>query len=86
MEGVGYTATKHQRDVGAGYFDQVLMAVTGSEANTTALTAPGRDSTHPSMRAWNLPTLDVRVDEHYLDGRGFGYAGPPGVVGWKSVQ
>ncbi|MDB4950283.1 MAG: isocitrate lyase [Gemmatimonadetes bacterium] len=38
MEGVGYTATKHQREVGAGYFDQVLMAVTGGEASTAALT------------------------------------------------
>ncbi|HKO17367.1 MAG TPA: hypothetical protein VJU82_00620, partial [Acidobacteriaceae bacterium] len=38
MEGVGYTATKHQREVGAGYFDQVLMTVTGGEASTAALT------------------------------------------------
>ncbi|MFL5542086.1 MAG: isocitrate lyase, partial [Longimicrobiaceae bacterium] len=37
-EADGYTATKHQREVGAGYFDQVLMAVTGGEASTTALT------------------------------------------------
>jgi isocitrate lyase len=38
LEGVGYTATRHQREVGAGYFDQVLMAVTGGEASTAALT------------------------------------------------
>ena len=37
-EADGYTATKHQREVGAGYFDQVLMAVTGGEASTAALT------------------------------------------------
>jgi isocitrate lyase len=36
-EAEGYTATKHQREVGAGYFDQVLMAVTGGEASTAAL-------------------------------------------------
>jgi isocitrate lyase len=38
LEADGYTATKHQREVGAGYFDQVLMAVTGGEASTAALT------------------------------------------------
>jgi isocitrate lyase len=38
QEGAGYTATKHQREVGAGYFDQVLMTATGGEASTTALT------------------------------------------------
>ena len=37
-EGDGYTATRHQREVGAGYFDRVLMAVTGGEASTAALT------------------------------------------------
>ena len=37
-EAEGYTATKHQREVGAGYFDQVLMTVTAGEASTAALT------------------------------------------------
>ncbi len=37
-EADGYTATKHQREVGAGYFDQVLMTVTAGEASTAALT------------------------------------------------
>jgi isocitrate lyase len=37
MEGVGYTATKHQREVGAGYFDLVGQAVSGGEASTLAL-------------------------------------------------
>jgi hypothetical protein len=34
----GYTATKHQRESGTGYFDAVLMAITGGDAATTALT------------------------------------------------
>ncbi|HEU4451507.1 MAG TPA: isocitrate lyase [Longimicrobium sp.] len=38
LEAEGYTATKHQREVGAGYFDKVLMTVTGGEASTAALT------------------------------------------------
>jgi len=37
-EADGYTATRHQREVGAGYFDRVLMTVTGGEASTGALT------------------------------------------------
>jgi isocitrate lyase len=34
---MGYSATKHQREVGTGYFDEVLKAITGGEAETTAL-------------------------------------------------
>lgn len=33
----GYTATKHQREVGAGYFDEVAVVVSGGESSTTAL-------------------------------------------------
>ncbi|GEM86426.1 isocitrate lyase [Meiothermus granaticius] len=33
----GFTAVKHQREVGAGYFDQVLMAITAGRASTAAL-------------------------------------------------
>ena len=34
----GYTATKHQREVGAGYFDAVTQAVTGGTSSITAMT------------------------------------------------
>jgi isocitrate lyase len=37
LEAEGYTATKHQREVGAGYFDQVMQAVSGGESSTLAL-------------------------------------------------
>jgi isocitrate lyase len=37
MEEQGYTATKHQREVGAGYFDLVSQAVSGGESSTLAL-------------------------------------------------
>ncbi len=33
----GYTATRHQREVGTGYFDAVSMAITGGESSTTAM-------------------------------------------------
>ena len=36
LEAHGYTATKHQREVGAGYFDRVLQAVS-RDASTLAL-------------------------------------------------
>ena len=38
LEAEGYTATRHQREVGAGYFDQVLQTITGGTASTLALT------------------------------------------------
>ena len=38
LEEAGYTATRHQREVGAGYFDLVAQAVSGGESSTLALT------------------------------------------------
>jgi len=37
----GYTATKHQREVGTGYFDAVSLAISSGQSSTTAL----KDST-----------------------------------------
>ena len=37
-ESLGYTATKHQREVGTGYFDAVKEVITGGESSTLALT------------------------------------------------
>ena len=37
LEEHGYTATRHQREVGAGYFDAVVQAVSGGESSTLAL-------------------------------------------------
>ena len=36
-EARGYTATKHQREVGTGYFDAVKNTITGGESSTLAL-------------------------------------------------
>jgi isocitrate lyase len=36
-EADGYTATRHQREVGTGYFDAVATAISGGESSTTAL-------------------------------------------------
>ena len=40
----GYTATKHQREVGAGYFDDIAQVVAGGMASTTALTGSTEES------------------------------------------
>ena len=40
-ETAGYTATRHQREVGTGYFDQVATIISGGLSSTTAL----KDST-----------------------------------------
>jgi len=36
-EKYGYSATRHQREVGVGYFDLIATAVGGGESSTTAL-------------------------------------------------
>ncbi len=36
-EAQGYTATRHQREVGTGYFDEVAQVIAGGESSTTAL-------------------------------------------------
>jgi isocitrate lyase len=36
-EADGYTATRHQREVGTGYFDAVAQVIAGGDCSTTAL-------------------------------------------------
>jgi len=36
-EAAGYTATRHQREVGTGYFDAVSLTITGGASSTTAM-------------------------------------------------
>ena len=49
LEADGYTATRHQREVGAGYFDLIAQAVSGGHSSTLAL----RGSTEESQFARN---------------------------------
>jgi len=37
LEEFGYTATRHQREVGTSYFDEVAQAISGGDSSTTAL-------------------------------------------------
>ena len=44
-EAAGYTATRHQREVGTGYFDQVATIISSGTSSTTAL----KDSTETAQ-------------------------------------
>jgi isocitrate lyase len=44
-EAEGYTATRHQREVGTGYFDAVATAISGGQSSTVAL----RESTESAQ-------------------------------------
>ncbi len=63
-EAHGYTATRHQREVGTGYFDLVNTAVAGAGASTTAM----EESTEAlqferrarTCRRRNEPTVAIR--------------------------
>jgi len=46
-EAYGYTATRHQHEVGAGYFDEVAQVIAGGTSSVTAL----RDSTEQAQFA-----------------------------------
>ena len=52
-ESGGYTATKHQREVGAGYFDAVTQAVSGGSSSLSALAGSTEEQqfASPSRRA-----------------------------------
>src|SRR4030088_1014280 len=51
----GYSATRHQREVGTGYFDLVSTTITGGSSSTTAL----HDSTEAAQ--FKAPGSDIHV-------------------------
>jgi len=57
----GYTATRHQREVGVGYFDAVAAAISGGTSSTTALSG----STETAQFA---AAAEGRTPERYDDG------------------
>lgn len=44
-EANGYTATRHQREVGTGYFDAISAVISGGSSSTTAM----QDSTETAQ-------------------------------------
>jgi isocitrate lyase len=51
LEDGGYTATRHQREVGAGYFDQVMQAVSGGSSSTRALSGSTEEQQFQAERS-----------------------------------
>ena len=56
----GYTATKHQREVGTGYFDDVAQVIAGGESSTTALRRLDRSRNSSIER--NARSLSFRAE------------------------
>ncbi|MBV9201246.1 MAG: isocitrate lyase [Alphaproteobacteria bacterium] len=54
-EAEGYTATRHQREVGVGYFDAVAMAISGGRASTTALSGSTETAQFHEDRPADVP-------------------------------
>jgi isocitrate lyase len=51
LEADGYTATRHQREVGAGYFDAVAQLISGGQSSTLALTGSTEEAQFQGERA-----------------------------------
>lgn len=54
-EARGFTATRHQREVGTGYFDQVALTISGGQSSTVALA----DSTEADQFKKDAPKLQA---------------------------
>ncbi|HEX7733385.1 MAG TPA: isocitrate lyase [Ktedonobacteraceae bacterium] len=55
LEAQGYSATRHQREVGTGYFDEVAQVVAGGLSSTTALTGSTEaEQTYKSLLASDM--------------------------------
>ena len=50
-EQFGYTATRHQREVGAGYFDEIAQVVAEGKSSTTALTGSTEEAQFQNGKA-----------------------------------
>jgi isocitrate lyase len=55
LEAKGYTATRHQREVGAGYFDLVAQAVSGGKSSTLALLGSTEEAQFDEGRSAEAP-------------------------------
>jgi isocitrate lyase len=53
--GKGFTAVKHQREVGTGYFDDITQVVTGGTSSTTALHGSTEDEQFFDQNAQRSP-------------------------------
>ena len=59
----GFTAVKHQREVGTGYFDQITQVVTGGRRRPPRCTARPRTSSSSTRRRRSWPRPEVEAAE-----------------------
>jgi isocitrate lyase len=63
MEAHGYTATKHQREVGAGYFDRVTQVASGGNSSITALSGSTEMQQFHATES-SVPAGALQIAEH----------------------
>jgi hypothetical protein len=56
----GFTAVKHQREVGTGYFDAVTQAIQQGQSSTTALDSGAKRAERPTARFRSEPVAYQR--------------------------
>jgi len=85
----GYTATRHQREVGVSYFDAVAMAVSGGKASTTAFAGSteadqfhDHDDHAPAVVA-PAPAPVAAAKHDHDDGLVHGHAWASNAPSWK---
>ena len=66
LESEGYTATRHQREVGTGYFDKVATTLSGGASSTTAMegsteTAQFHDGAEPPRPRARAVATEIRL-------------------------
>lgn len=59
LEKVGYTAVKHQREVGTGYFDEVAQVIAGGKSSTLALRGSTEEEQFSEEKIGKPPALKV---------------------------
>ena len=66
-EADGYTATRHQREVGTGYFDAVSLTITGGLASTTAMADSTETDQFTVRRERSVPERRAAVSRARAD-------------------
>ncbi len=76
-EAEGYTATRHQREVGVSYFDAVAMAVSGGRSSTTAFAGS------TEMDQFHQPAAPAPHHADHDDGLVHGHAWATSAPQWE---
>ena len=83
-EAEGYTATRHQREVGTGYFDAVAMAISSGNSSTTAMRG-STEAVQFHAETVSREPEDRDADRHWLR-RGAGARASVGVRSRQAIR